>query len=229
MFLTAFAISLPSAFKINFDRMKYESKATQLLNDKIQEELKFLKSQINPHFLFNSLNTVYNLIDSDTEEAKNTLVKFSEILRYALYEASQDTISLHKEFEYIKGYAAIEKMRKGKSLEVRLNENIKGFFEVPPMMLLTFVENAFKHVSNYQTGNYIEINLEVTNTTLELVVVNSKDSFKRNNGLLANVGGIGLENIKRRLELIYPSKHDLSFNETEAFYEVKLKLFTDEQ
>ena len=228
IFLTAFAVSLPAAFKLNFDRMKSENEATRLLKDKIQEELKFLKSQINPHFLFNSLNTVYNLIDINSEEAKNTLVKFSEILRYTLYDVSQDTINVAKELDYIRSYSSIEKIRKGKSLEVTIRENIKGFFEVPPLLLLTFIENAFKHVSTYQDGNFVEISLEVTSTSLLMIVTNSKDSFSKANKPGSNTGGIGLENIKRRLELLYPDRYELTINETDAQYNIELKLYSYE-
>ena len=228
IFLTAFAISLPAAFKLNFDRIRSENEATKLLKDKIQEELKFLKSQINPHFLFNSLNTVYNLIDTNSEQAKNTLVKFSEILRYTLYDVSQDKISLAKEFEYIQAYSAIEKIRKGNSLDVIINDNTTGFFEVPPLMLLTFIENAFKHVSTFQQGNFVEISLDVTSTSLFMKVTNSKDSFGKGKLPKDNVGGIGLENIKRRLELLYPDRYILTVNETDVQYNVELKLYSYE-
>lgn len=227
IFLTAFAVSIPAAFKLNIDRMKSESDATKLLKDKIQEELKFLKSQINPHFLFNSINSVYNLIDINPEEAKNTLVKFSEILRYTLYEASKDKISVAKEFEYIQAYSAIEKTRKGKSLEVTIEENIINYFEVPPLLLLTFIENAFKHVSSYQDGNFVNISIEVSKNHLIMIVNNSKDSFNKVSNLHQS-GGIGLENIKRRLELLYPDKYELTINETDLQYNIKLKLYSYE-
>lgn len=226
--LSIFVTSLPAWYKVNSDKLKSDSDAKQLMNDKINEELKFLKAQINPHFLFNSLNTVFNLIDSNKEEARKTLVQFSEILRFQLYETGNDTISLIKEMDYIRNYAAIEKARKGDAIEIIISENTKFGIELPPLLLLTFVENAFKHVSNLDKGNYIIIEAKTQQNIFEFCIRNSignyQPSFQQNQN-----SGIGLKNIRRRLNLLYPERHDLQITENEHSFEVHLKLYNNEK
>ncbi len=225
--MVIFVTTIPAWFMVNSDKLKSDNDTKQLLNDKIEEELKFLKAQINPHFLFNSLNTVFNLIDSNTEIAKNTLVQFSEILRFQLYEASNNTINLQKEIEYIKSYAAIEKIRKDDVLKVEITENINTLVEVPPLLLLTFVENAFKHVSNLSFGNYVTIEMETIKNDFHFKIKNSTDQFQ-NSYIDSNNSGIGLKNIKRRLNLLYPNKHDLNIINENNSFSVHLKLLINE-
>jgi LytS/YehU family sensor histidine kinase len=220
--------SIPAWYKLNSDKLKSDSDAKQLINDKIQEELKFLKAQINPHFLFNSLNTVFNLIDSNKEDAKKTLVQFSEILRFQLYEAGNDTISLAKEMEYINSYAAIEKIRKGDALHVTILDHTDYPVEVPPLLLLTFVENAFKHVSNLDKGNYIIIEVKAQINSFEFTIKNSIDHYQRTYEVSQN-SGIGLKNIKRRLNLLYADRHQLEIKTNERSFEVHLKITFDEK
>lgn len=225
--MVIFVTTIPAWFMVNSDKLKSDNDTKQLINDKIEEELKFLKAQINPHFLFNSLNTVFNLIDSNTEIAKNTLVQFSEILRFQLYEASNNTINLQKEIEYIKSYAAIEKIRKGDVLKVDIFENITTLVEVPPLLLLTFVENAFKHVSNLNAGNYVIIEMETIKNDFHFRIKNSIDQFQ-NSFADSNNCGIGLKNIKRRLNLLYPNKHDLDITTANNSFCVHLKIQINE-
>ncbi len=223
-----FVTSIPAWYKVNSDKLKSDNDAKQLMNDKIQEELKFLKAQINPHFLFNSLNTVFNLIDSNKEDAKKTLVQFSEILRFQLYEASNNTISLLKEMEYIKSYVAIEKIRKGNAIEITIAEQIDFAVEVPPLLLLTFVENAFKHVSNLEKGNYIIIEVGTQQNAFEFVIKNSVDQYQKVYSNAQN-SGIGLKNIQRRLNLLYPEKHEIEIKSNERSFEVHLKIYLDDK
>ena len=225
--MVIFITTIPAWFMVNSDKLKSDNDAKQLRNDKIEEELKFLKAQINPHFLFNSLNTVFNLIDSNTEVAKNTLVQFSEILRFQLYEASNNTINLQKEIEYIKSYAAIEKIRKGEVLTVEIIEKITTLVEVPPLLLLTFVENAFKHVSNLEKGNYISIEMETIKNDFHFKINNSTDQF-HHSYIDSKNSGIGLKNIKRRLNLLYPNKHDLNITTANNSFSVHLKIHINE-
>lgn len=223
-----FVTSIPAWYKVNSDKLKSDNDAKQLMNDKIQEELKFLKAQINPHFLFNSLNTVFNLIDTNKEDAKKTLVQFSEILRFQLYEAGNNTISLAKEMEYINSYAAIEKIRKGDALHVTILEHTDYPVEVPPLLLLTFVENAFKHVSNLDKGNYIIIEVKAQINSFEFTIKNSIDHYQRTYEVSQN-SGIGLKNIKRRLNLLYADRHQLEIKTNERSFEVHLKITFDEK
>jgi two-component system, LytTR family, sensor kinase len=225
--MVIFVTTIPAWFKVNSDKLKSDNDAKQLMNDKIEDELKFLKAQINPHFLFNSLNTVFNLIDSNTEVAKNTLVQFSEILRFQLYEASNNTINLQKEIEHIKSYAAIEKIRKGEVLNVEIIEKITTLVEVPPLLLLTFVENAFKHVSNLEKGNYIVIEMETIKNDFHFKIKNSTDQFQHSY-IDSKNSGIGLKNIKRRLNLLYPNKHELEITNADNLFSVHLKIQLNE-
>ena len=225
IFITVFSTSLPTLILILYEKLKAENEAKQLEKEKVETELKFLRAQINPHFLFNAINSIFNLIDKDTDHAKDLLVKFSDMLRYHLYETHHDVVSLATELEYIRSYADMEKLRKGTNLEVSLNiDEAIPFIEVPPLVLLSFAENAFKHVSNYHNKeNRVSISITKKDQELHFNVSNSKENLKTElNG--SNKGGIGLENIKRRLELLYAHEHDLSIREDEDHFEVDLKL-----
>jgi LytS/YehU family sensor histidine kinase len=212
-----------AAFKLLLDQLRSQKKMVELAKEKSEAELNFLKSQINPHFLFNSLNSVYFLIDKQNAEARKTLLQFSDLLRYQLYDCNADKIAIEKEVGFLKDYIHLQELRKDKQYEVSLKvgESVQGF-HITPLLLIPFVENAFKHLSHYSDRkNFVEVSLERLNGSLNFSVSNSKENNQRNT---EPAGGIGLNNVKRRLELLYPGKHELQINDANNTFKVELKL-----
>lgn len=207
---------------LHITQVQYESKQ-ELKNIKINQletELKYLKSQINPHFLFNGLNTIFGFIDKNNQQAKDALLQFSDLLRYNLYEADVDKVDLVKEAGYIQNYIAIQRARSDSSLNVDLHVNIgANNVKVAPLLFLPFIENAFKYVSrDGSAGSAISIFLSCDNNTIMFECENSFD-------VVTNEGkGIGLENVKRRLDLLYKNTHELLTKSTGRIWRVKLKL-----
>jgi LytS/YehU family sensor histidine kinase len=194
--------------------------------EKAEAELNFLKSQINPHFVFNSLNSVYFLIDKNNKEARESLHKFSDMLRYQLYELNGDKIPIEKEVSYLKDYVDLQKLRKDDrySVEFTSSPSVKGF-SVEPLLLVPFVENAFKHISHYpDKKNFIKLSLHRENGRFNFSIENSKEPAKSTE----THGGIGLANVKRRLELLYPGKYSLNIRDENDTYKAELSLKLDD-
>jgi LytS/YehU family sensor histidine kinase len=205
------------------DYAKAQRRLGQMVKEKAEAELNFLKSQINPHFLFNSLNSVYFLIDKENTEARQALHKFSDMLRYQLYECNDDKIPIEKEISYLQDYVDLQKLRREIHDEVQFtcSETVKGF-SIEPLLLMPFVENSFKHLSHYSNGkkNLVKINADRVNGEFNFSVVNTIE----HNSTKHPVGGIGLKNVKRRLELLYTGKHDLQIKESGDLFKVDLKI-----
>src|SRR5258706_15599899 len=215
------------AFKLMYDHFLMQKRLMEMAREKAEAELSFLKSQINPHFLFNSLNSVYFLINKENPEARQALQKFSDMLRYQLYEVKGTRIPIEKELSYLRDYVDLQKLRKDENYSVEFNYSpeVKGF-SIEPLLLIPFVENAFKHIS-HRTGekNYVKLDMTRSNGHSNFIIENSKEA-SRTTGL---PGGIGLNNVKRRLELLYPDKHELMINNKEEMYRVDLKIKIDQQ
>ncbi len=205
-------------FKLEYK--KSEKIKQQILEETYKTELKYLKAQLNPHFLFNGINSVYHLIGKNDVLAKETLLQFSGLLRYQLYE-SETHISLEKELGYVSQYIKIEETRKGS--DIQLQYDIK--FENPdkkiaPLLLIPFIENAFKHCSHHTDDfmNIIHIKIIEIGGTLTLNVTNSFDASLSE----GSVGGIGLSNVKRRLPLVYPDQYQLEIRREKTNFIVDL-------
>ncbi|MGC4034669.1 MAG: histidine kinase [Chitinophagaceae bacterium] len=218
-------VSTGAAFKIMMDYARAQRRLGELAKANAETELNFLKSQINPHFLFNSLNSVYFLIDKTNSEARNALHQFSEMLRYQLYECNGDRIPVEKEIKYLSDYIQLQKLRNTENTIVEFNYSpqVKGF-TIEPLLLLPFVENSFKHISHFNNGrpNKILVTANKSVDRFYFTSVNTKEG-KRNHSIDKN-GGIGLVNVKRRLELLYPGRYSLSVDETDDEYRVELIL-----
>jgi two-component system, LytTR family, sensor kinase len=189
----------------------------KITNDHLQTELKFLKAQYHPHFLFNALNTIYFQIDENRDEAKKTIEKFSALLRYQLYD-QQQTVLVKQEIEYLKNFIEIQKTRKSEKLQLTtffdadLNEQ-----QIYPLLFLPLIENAFKYIG----GDYLlTIEAKLKNRDIEFTVVNSLPLSP----MPEKQNGIGLDNLKRRLTLLYPQKHDLSIEKSNYQFKAILKL-----
>lgn len=225
-FVTQFFLVLASiGLKSVFDYLQLQKQLVVVAKEKAEAELNFLKSQINPHFLFNSLNSVYFLIDKNNEPARAALHKFSDMLRYQLYECNGQKIPVEKEISYLKDYVDLQCLRINKDCDVQFNcENDVNNFSIEPLLLIPFVENSFKYVSHYSNGkkNEVQVNISRNDTALNFSVRNTTDDKQR----LAEQksGGIGLANVRKRLELLYPGKHNLQVRKTEEWYSVALTL-----
>lgn len=206
-------------------------KNTQSLEqEKLEAELKFLKGQIHPHFLFNTLNNLYALTLKNDDRAPEVVLKISELMNYMLYETNSEWVSLEKEINYLKNYISLERIRYGKRVDV--NFNISGEVynrKVAPMLLLPFIENSFKHGVSGQVDNaWVEIDLSVKENRLTLKVENSRPPLEVNHSDKDYAKGIGLKNVKRRLELLYPNEYELKVFDESDTYLVVLKLNLEE-
>jgi LytS/YehU family sensor histidine kinase len=207
------------------DWLKGQNQKQELRNETLQSELKFLKSQINPHFLFNTLNSLYALTLKKSDLAPEIVLRLSEMMRYMLYECNEKQVPLEKEVNYLMNYLELEKLRHGNKLDVKLN--ISGQInhqKIAPLMFIPFVENSFKHgVSHHIAKGFVNINIEAEDQQLDLTIENSKNPTMPSTSLKKS-GGIGLANIKRRLELLYPNQYQLNISEQPNTYSVTLKI-----
>lgn len=218
-----FLVTAGAAVKLMFDYTRMQQRLAEVAKEKAETELNFLKSQINPHFLFNSLNSVYFLISKDNTDARQALHKFSEMLRYQLYEMNDNKIPIEKEIHYLKDYVDLQQLRKDEKYSVQFtcSPDVRGF-SIEPLLLIPFVENAFKHISHHNDRtNFVKVDMSRANGTFTFIVENSKE---REAITTERHGGIGLPNVKRRLELLYPDKHELKIDDTEKTFAIKLNL-----
>ena len=194
----------------------------------MQTELKFLKSQINPHFLFNTLNNLYALTLKKSDKAPEIVIKLSEMMRYMLYECNEKRVPLRKEIKYLKNYMDLEKLRQGERANITFDS--QGSIEdqkIAPLMFIPFLENSFKHgVNNRLDKGYVKTHIKVDRNKLIFDIINSKPPPSPNPSV-RKVGGIGLMNVKRRLNLIYPDAHVLNIEDYPKEYIVHLELDLD--
>lgn len=194
-----------------------------LETEKLLTELQLLKAQLNPHFLFNAINSIYFLIRKDPTLAEESLAQFSEILRYQLYECNEAFIPVSKEIEYLNSYLQLAKLRKGDKvhIEVEIDPEI-GDEAIAPFLLLPLVENAIKHVSHHsEQANLILLKLDKTTEGLRFVIENTYSETEPATKELQS-GGIGLPNVQRRLELLYPSTHHFEIHKKGDRFRIKL-------
>lgn len=225
--LSIFAAVLGSIFFEMWMVAQQRSKENiRLINENLNTELKFLKSQINPHFLFNALNNIYGLSLLKLDKTPESIAQLSDILRYVIYDCEKEKVSLNKELDYIRDYIALFQLKKENKLPIQLTLHETPIdVQIPPMLFIPFIENALKH-------SYIE-NLKDSWITIQLAVRQPKQlHFIVRNSIPTisiqkdKVGGIGLENVKRRLFILFPNgKHNLKIKEEGDVFEVQLLLF----
>lgn len=210
--------------KMIFDRIYNQQQLALLEKERVKHELDFLKAQINPHALFNSLNSIYGHIDKKNQVARNILLQFSGLLRYQLYDSMVDKISLEKETEYLRNYVAFQKLRKDENLIVDVCiDTEESDHKIAPLLLVILIENAFKFVSNYSDDpNQIIIKLTTKGNLFTFHICNTTEHVHAVPP--STHGGIGLVNLKRRLELLYPGKHELIFERVDGYYKADLKI-----
>jgi hypothetical protein len=219
---SALLILLASGFiKIALEWFKAEKRREELEKEKLNAELGFLKSQVNPHFLFNSLNSIYALANRKADETQTAILQLSQMMRYMIYESNTSTVALEKELDYLQNYIDLKKLRL--TPNVRIHYVIEGEatgLQIEPMLLIPFVENAFKHGISYTQDCSIQIKISLMQHKLHLAVSNKV--FRQQ---AAEVGGIGLDNVRKRLALLYPNQqHILHINQENNIYSVSLSI-----
>ena len=209
--------------KLAIDWLDAQKLKAELVNQTQTSELALLRSQVNPHFLFNTLNNIYSLVCKKSPDAPEAIMKLSSIMRYMLYDANTDKVLLEKEIEYLGSFIELQKLRLRKAdfVEFRIEGEV-GNKIIAPMLLIPFVENAFKHGSKLGPSPGIRIHLTVLAHQLLFEITNH---LKKNLiGQKDNIGGVGLQNIKRRLEILYPGKYTLQTITENDIYRVKLSI-----
>ena len=218
--IALFLLLAGGMIRLAYSFIKSQNEKKSLENLNLNAEVNFLKSQINPHFLFNTLNSIYSQAHNKSEHTEYSILKLSELLRYVLYETGEERVPLERDIQYINNYIDLQRIRLSSKITLRytINGNLSGN-TIVPLMLITFIENAFKHGISYTQPSVIDIDITVFEKTLTLTVSNpvvKNDIFTQ--------GGLGLKNVTRRLELLYPGKHNLTISQTDNQYLVNLKI-----
>ena len=188
----------------------------------LEQQMEYLKYQVNPHFFMNTLNNIHALVDIDPERAKTTIVELSKMMRHILYEGSKKLIPLTREMEFLNLYVQLMRLRYTRKVHINVDVPPQlPELKLPPLMLIIFVENAFKHGISYREESFIDIKLRVENKRLLFSCCNSKPTqVQRTN----EKGGMGLQNVRQRLELLYDDDYTLDISDGEKTYEVKLDI-----
>jgi LytS/YehU family sensor histidine kinase len=217
---------LSTLLRVIMDWWRYQNEKQRLLTQTIQSELRFLKSQINPHFLFNTLNNLYALTLKKSDEAPEIVLKLSEIMRYMLYECNERRVLLSKEIQYIHNYLDLERLRQPKEADISfVTEGSISDQMIAPLIFVPFLENSFKHGLNrhLQSGGFVRLHLRVSGEDLEFVIENSKaENLPRQDH--PQSGGIGLVNVRQRLKILYSENHSLTVQDEPHRYVVTLQL-----
>ena len=216
-------IAISTAFRMVRDKLIADRQATYHQKENLKTELSFLRSQINPHFIFNILNNLVALEQMKSPELGPTILTLSSLMQYMLYETDKERVELSKEIEYLQSYIDLQQQRFGPKVPVTSNLEINdSFFEIEPMLLIPFIENAFKHGIGMIENPTIEINLNVKG---DVLFFNVKNRFnKASSEVKDKTSGIGLGNVKRRLELLYGDQHTLDISQNKDWFSVSLKL-----
>lgn len=215
--ITYYAILLASGV---FWLTKQLISITKLKNEKAKTELMLLKSQVNPHFFFNMLNNLYGLVGKDAKKGQELILKLSDMMRYSIYEGEKNVVTLKEEVDYLKNYIELHKMRYHKKIDISFDCQIDDDYKVMPLLFIILLENAFKHgVERLRDNAYVKINMITLENEIQFTIENNFDNAENATG-----PGIGIKNLKRRLELVYPNKHKLSFSTVENVYKVQLIL-----
>lgn len=221
---TLFIVIFVGMLRFAKDWFELEARRRELENEKLTAELSFLKEQINPHFLFNTLNNLYYLAYSKSDNTTEVIAKLSQMMRYMIYESNYPKVALGKEIEYMQNYVSLERLRLNNQTPIDFKiEGDPSAVKIAPLILITFLENAFKHgVNANQTGAWVTLSIKIDGSDCVYKVENSKPT--QLNGERAGKSGIGLQNVKRRLELSYPGKYHLTVKDEASRYLVQLNL-----
>ena len=221
--LGLFMTGVNTSIKLVYKSMRDEQEMEALKRQNLQAEMDYLKYQINPHFFMNTLNTIPALIDIDAEYAKQTVIELSKMMRYVLYDSGRESISLEKDIQFIRNYIELMRIRYTDAIDIRLDApgSLPGRISIPPLLLIVFVENAFKHGVSYNRHSFIHIQVGYADRRVSATIVNSRHPVSGD----GSSAGIGLENVRKRLELIYGDDFSLRIDDSlPTVYSVKLEI-----
>jgi two-component system, LytTR family, sensor kinase len=222
-FTSLFLVFFSLGMRVIERHTQTEKLQKELEREKLNSELALLKNQISPHFFFNTLNNIYSLISINAEDSKQAVLKLSKLMRYMLYDSESGNILLSKEIAFMNNYIDLMKLRM--SDKVNLKISFPGKFNdisVPPLLFIPFIENAFKHGISYREISFIDIRMLPGKDTISFICTNS--IFKPREDVESDYPGIGLENVSKRLNLLFPGKHELKINRTAKSFEVVLNI-----
>ncbi len=217
--ISGFALGLGVMEKLK----ENEEKQKELEKEKLNSELAFLKNQVSPHFFFNTLNNIYSLIGINTEEAQNAVLKLSKLMRYLLYESEQGESKLNDEINFMTHYIDLMKLRLSDKVKLSVSFPETAIStSVPPLLFIPFIENAFKHGISYREHSFIDIQMTVSDNQISFQTRNSIGTSSQSGD--GQHSGIGLENVKKRLNLLFPNAHDLQIQQMPNVFSVQLRL-----
>jgi LytS/YehU family sensor histidine kinase len=225
LYFVGFALLLSTAGKLIKKAVKQKFKLQELESKHLQTELALLKAQINPHFLFNTLNNLFGMARNQDPATAEGISRLSHLMRYMIHDSQVDEIELDKEIEQIGRLIELQNLRFSEDDDIEVDFQVRGStgkFRIPPMLLIPFVENAFKHGISLNFPSFVHIVLEARAQKLEFSVVNSKHTSHQD--LHEPDTGLGLENVKRRLQLLFPGRHKLKIQETKENFEIFLSI-----
>jgi LytS/YehU family sensor histidine kinase len=219
--LCIFMFAANIGIKKFYEAMQRDEDNERLARENIEAEMYYLKHQINPHFLMNTLNNIHALVDIDADVAKQAIIQLSDMMRYVVYETSGNSISLRDDIKFLRDYIELMRIRYTEDVEISFTypEQLQGRVDVPPLIFIVFVENAFKHGVSYNTPSYIKIDIKCEDGCVVGHFENSVNEKSRN-----EKPGIGLENVRKRLDLIYEEDYTLDIEKTQNNYCVTLKI-----
>ena len=223
LIISFLVVGAGTSIKMVSQWLNEESRRKDLEKEQLKTELAFLRHQVSPHFFMNTLNNIHALIDINAEDAKNTIIELSTMMRYLLYDTAQGHTTIKKEIGFIESYIALMQLRFPKKVTVKLDipDNLRDI-QIPPMLFLSFLENAFKHGVSYQAESFVSFQLEQTENRLVCKITNSK--HQNNETADKSYSGIGLTNIKKSLKLLYGNDYLLNIHETDKEFEVQLTI-----
>jgi sensor histidine kinase YesM len=222
-FIFLFILASSTAYQMIKERIKSERNAKEKETENLKTELSFLRSQVSPHFMFNVLNNMVALARKQSAELEPSLIKLSSLMRYMLYETDEDKVALEKEIDYLQSYIDLQHQRFGKNVKVNVSFQKDDInYSIEPMLLIPFVENAFKHGTGLIENAQIDINLEVKSSLLQFLIRNKFNELSEE--VKDKTSGIGLNNVERRLNLLYKDDHKVLISKKDGWFTVSLQL-----
>jgi LytS/YehU family sensor histidine kinase len=223
MFTSLFLVFFSLGMRVLERHSQTEKLQKELEKEKLNSELAFLKNQVSPHFFFNTLNNIYSLISINAEDSQKAVLRLSKLMRYLLYDSEHGNIKLSNEIDFMNNYIDLMKLRM--SSKIKLVVTFPSKYEdinIPPLIFIPFIENAFKHGISYREKSFIDISMTTKKDSLVFRCVNSIVKVREENESAHS--GIGLENVTKRLNLLFPGKHELKISKTDSEYEVLLQI-----
>lgn len=227
IFPLIFTFATSTSIEITAYWIQREQTEKEIQNERLNSELLFLKSQINPHFLFNTLNNIYSLAVDKSDHTETAILMLSQMMRYMLYETNAEKVALNQEIEYLENYLSLQKLRlsQKKNIEIKIDiQNNYPDLTVAPLLMIPLVENAFKHGLSYQQDSFIHVLLSCASDQIFFSIHNSKPLDCSDANPYEISTGIGLKNIRRRLDLLYPNQYELVIQDNSRHYLVELRL-----